>query len=114
MNALSKDVCQFQPMFKATGHKKITRLELGGPVGGVRDRVFVALGSEVKGFTKKGKNFLSFDTNLSEPVQSMLVWTSCIFTQIYQNPSSLYYYEPTYNLQMSTSWYIYVHNWDIQ
>lgn len=60
-----------QNVFKTNVSKKINRLELGGPIGGTRERVFVAVGSEVKGFTKKGKNFLKFDTNLSEPIQSM-------------------------------------------
>lgn len=60
-----------QVIFKAVSPKGITRVELGGPVGGARERVFLSTGSEIKGFTKKGKNFLSFDTNLSEPIQSM-------------------------------------------
>ena len=60
-----------QAVFKVQSLKNITRVELGGPVGGVRERIFITSGSEIKGFTKKGKNFLQFDTNLSEPVQSM-------------------------------------------
>lgn len=51
--------------------KKITRVELGGPVGGTRERIFATSGSEIKGYTKKGKNFLSFDTSLAEPIQTM-------------------------------------------
>ena len=62
-----------QAVFRAQTLKNITRVELGGPVGGVRERIFITSGSEIKGFTKKGKNFLQFDTNLSEPVQSMWV-----------------------------------------
>lgn len=61
----------FQPVFNATLKKKITRVELGGPVGGTRERIFAASGSEIKGFTKKGKNFLTFDTSLAEPIQTM-------------------------------------------
>ena len=60
-------------VFRARAGKKINRLELSGPVGGLKERVFIASGSEVKGYTKKGKNFLSFDTNLSEPITSMWV-----------------------------------------
>ena len=52
---------------------KISKVCLGGPVGGVKEKIFVAAGSEVKGYTKKGKQFLTFATNLSENVQSMLV-----------------------------------------
>ncbi|XP_052091577.1 Bardet-Biedl syndrome 7 protein homolog isoform X5 [Mytilus californianus] len=69
-----------QVVFKAVSPKGITRVELGGPVGGARERVFLSTGSEIKGFTKKGKNFLSFDTNLSEPIQSMYVEGSDLFT----------------------------------
>ena len=50
---------------------KISKVCLGGPVGGVKEKIFVAAGSEVKGYTKKGKQFLTFATNLSENVQSM-------------------------------------------
>ncbi|KAK3099890.1 hypothetical protein FSP39_011300 [Pinctada imbricata] len=71
---------EVQSVFKASAGKKINRLELGGPVGGVRERIFITAGSEVKGFTKKGKNFLSFDTNLSEPISSMYVEGSELFT----------------------------------
>ncbi|KAJ8298389.1 hypothetical protein KUTeg_024920 [Tegillarca granosa] len=60
-----------QNVFKTAPSKQINRLELGGPVGGAKERIFTASGSEVKGYTKKGKNFLQFDTNLSEPIQSL-------------------------------------------
>ena len=35
----------------------------------LRDKIFVTCGSEVKGFTKKGKMFLQFETNLAESIQ---------------------------------------------
>ena len=35
--------------------------------------MFVASGAEVRGYTKKGKQFLGFDTNLTESIQSMYV-----------------------------------------
>ncbi|KAL4229928.1 Bardet-Biedl syndrome 7 protein [Mactra antiquata] len=62
-----------QSVYKTQPGPKITRLELGGPVDGVRERVFIASGAEVRGFTKKGKNFLTFDTNMSEPIESIYV-----------------------------------------
>lgn len=68
------------PVFNATLKKKITRVELGGPVGGTRERIFATSGSEVKGYTKKGKNFLSFDTSLAEPIQTMYVEGAELFT----------------------------------
>ena len=52
---------------------KVTRMELGGALGTARDKIFVASGSEVKGFTKKGKMFLQFETNLAESIQSMYI-----------------------------------------
>ncbi|XP_052252267.1 Bardet-Biedl syndrome 7 protein homolog isoform X2 [Dreissena polymorpha] len=68
-----------QPVFKTSPGPKINRLELGGPVGGVRERIFVTSGPEVKGYTKKGKNFLTFDTNMSENLLSMYVEGSDLF-----------------------------------
>ncbi|XP_060601022.1 Bardet-Biedl syndrome 7 protein homolog isoform X2 [Ruditapes philippinarum] len=70
---------EVQSVFKTQPGHKISRLELGGPVDGVRERIFVASGPEVKGYTKKGKNFLSFDTNMSESIESMYVEGSDLF-----------------------------------
>ena len=39
------------------------------PCNPCRDKIFVSTGSEVKGFTKKGKMFLQFETNLAESIQ---------------------------------------------
>ena len=39
--------------------------------GTVRDKIFVSSGNEVRGYTKKGKQFLGFDTNLTEEIKSM-------------------------------------------
>ncbi|ESP04393.1 hypothetical protein LOTGIDRAFT_223884 [Lottia gigantea] len=70
---------EIQQVFQTPPSQKITRLELGGPIGGVKDRIFIATGPEIRGYTKKGKNFLSFDTNMSEPVQSFHVQGSDLF-----------------------------------
>ncbi len=80
--------------FKTLPGKAITRLELGGALGSnlivlkrvvdamrdktvrsgtVKDKIFASAGNEVKGYTKKGKLFLSFDTNLTEPVSAMSI-----------------------------------------
>ncbi|PVD34246.1 hypothetical protein C0Q70_05514 [Pomacea canaliculata] len=64
---------EVQNVFKTTLHQKVTRLCLGGQPGAQRDRIFLSVGSEVKGFSRKGKNFLSFTTNMTEPIQSMYV-----------------------------------------
>ena len=58
-------------VFKTLPGQKINRLELGGLPGVVKEKIFVASGSEVRGFTKKGKQFLAFETNSTEPVYSM-------------------------------------------
>lgn len=57
--------------FQTQAAKSITRLELGGALGTVKDKIFVSSGNEVRGYTKKGKQFLGFDTNLMEEIKSM-------------------------------------------
>ncbi|XP_046325809.1 Bardet-Biedl syndrome 7 protein homolog isoform X2 [Haliotis rufescens] len=71
---------EVQQVFATLPGPKIIRLEVAGPVGGAKERIFVASGPEVRGYTKKGKNFLTFDTNMSEPIQSMYVEGSDLFT----------------------------------
>ena len=46
-------------------------MELGGVPGAVKERIFFAAGVEVFGYSKKGKQFLRFDTNLTEDIQNM-------------------------------------------
>lgn len=46
---------------------------MGGVSGTLTDKVFFASENKIKGFNKKGKMFLSFDTNLTESVRSMFV-----------------------------------------
>ncbi|EDV24847.1 uncharacterized protein TRIADDRAFT_25051 [Trichoplax adhaerens] len=66
-------------VFKTLPGPKITRLELGGPLGNVQDRIFVSCGPEIRGYNKKGKQFLNFDTNLTESIQTMAVYGSDLF-----------------------------------
>ena len=49
----------------------MNRIELGGRIGEVPDRIFVAAESEIRGYSKKGKQFYVFDTNLNDPIRSM-------------------------------------------
>lgn len=37
------------------------------------DKIFVASDNKVRAFNKKGKQFLTFDSNLTEPIRSMFV-----------------------------------------
>nr|CAD7588384.1 unnamed protein product [Timema genevievae] len=64
---------EIQLSFKTLPGPGISRLELGGAIGTVQDKIFVSSGNEVRGYTKKGKLFLAFDTNLTEPIKSMNV-----------------------------------------
>ncbi|XP_078457100.1 BBSome complex member BBS7 isoform X1 [Lampetra fluviatilis] len=67
------------PVFKTLPGPKLQRLELGGATGTPQEKVFVAAGPEVRGFTKKGKQFLNFETNMAESIQSMYVSGADLF-----------------------------------
>ena len=49
----------------------------GGAPGAIPERIFVSAGTQVKAFTKKGKQFLSFDSNLAEPIRNMYAY-ACV------------------------------------
>jgi len=59
--------------------KEASRLELGG-IGDERDKIFMANSGTVRAYTKKGKEFLRFNTNLTEPIRSMWVGEEDIHT----------------------------------
>lgn len=67
------------PVFKTLPGQKISRLALGGAQGTPQEKIFVACGSEVRGFTKKGKQFLSFEANLTETINAMHVSGADLF-----------------------------------
>ncbi|CAI5784418.1 Bardet-Biedl syndrome 7 protein isoform X1 [Podarcis lilfordi] len=67
------------PVFKTLPGEKIARLELGGALNTPQEKIFVAAGSEVRGFTKKGKQFLAFNTNLTENIKAMHISGSDLF-----------------------------------
>ncbi|KAK6298582.1 hypothetical protein J4Q44_G00316370 [Coregonus suidteri] len=67
------------PVFKTLPGQKITRLDLGGALGTPQEKIFVCAGSEVKGYTKKGKQFLSFEANLTESINAMHVSGADLF-----------------------------------
>ncbi|XP_063232547.1 Bardet-Biedl syndrome 7 protein homolog isoform X2 [Bacillus rossius redtenbacheri] len=62
-----------QVAFKTLPGPPAACLELGGAIGTVQDKIFVALKNEVHGYLKKGKLFLAFDTNQTEHISSMHV-----------------------------------------
>lgn len=44
-------------------------------LGGCYDRIFISAGTEVRGYTKKGKLFMSLEINSSETIIAMCVFT---------------------------------------
>ncbi|XP_068907330.1 Bardet-Biedl syndrome 7 protein homolog isoform X2 [Tenebrio molitor] len=65
--------------FKTLPGPKISSLQLGGAIGSPTDKIFVAAENEVKGYTKKGKLFLTFDSGMTETVTSMFVLGNDLF-----------------------------------
>ncbi|XP_076683927.1 BBSome complex member BBS7 isoform X2 [Andrena cerasifolii] len=61
---------ELQVSFKSLPGPKISKMVIGGTA---RDKIFIAHGNTVKGYTKKGKLFLEFDTNLIDPISAMYV-----------------------------------------
>ncbi|XP_044749136.1 Bardet-Biedl syndrome 7 protein homolog [Coccinella septempunctata] len=66
-------------VFKTLPGSEITSLRLGGAMGTSTDKIFVALDSEVHGYTRKGKLFLTFDSCMTEPIVSMFVLENDLF-----------------------------------
>lgn len=66
-------------VFKTLPGQKIARLELGGVLNTPQEKIFIAAGSEIRGFTKRGKQFLSFETNLTENIKAMHISGSDLF-----------------------------------
>ncbi|XP_067000696.2 Bardet-Biedl syndrome 7 protein homolog isoform X2 [Anabrus simplex] len=64
---------EIQLGFRTSPGPPVSCLELGGAFGTVKDKIFISAENEVRAYTKKGKLFLGFDTNLTEPIRSMHV-----------------------------------------
>lgn len=60
-----------QVIFKTPPGPKVVCICLGGALGMVQDKIFCAYENRVKGYTKKGKQFLAFDSNMIEPISCM-------------------------------------------
>ncbi|EFA01565.1 Bardet-Biedl syndrome 7 protein homolog-like Protein [Tribolium castaneum] len=65
--------------FKTLPGPKISSLQLGGAHGSSSDKIFIAAENEIRGYTKKGKLFLTFDPGMTEPVSSMFVLGNDLF-----------------------------------
>uniref|UniRef100_A0A3B3B8Y8 Bardet-Biedl syndrome 7 n=1 Tax=Oryzias melastigma TaxID=30732 RepID=A0A3B3B8Y8_ORYME len=68
-----------QPVFKTLPGQKISRMDLGGAPGTPQEKIFVCSGSQVRGYTKKGKQFLTFEANLTESINAMYVSGADLF-----------------------------------
>lgn len=66
-------------IFKGSMERGVSRVELGGTLDD-RDKIFVAGGQTVKAWSRKGREFLKFNTNLSEEITSMHVLNDDIWT----------------------------------
>ncbi|XP_055316781.1 Bardet-Biedl syndrome 7 protein homolog [Sitodiplosis mosellana] len=59
--------------FKTLPADKVQSIQLSGTPGTIPDKIFVATDNKVKAFNKKGKIFLTFTSNLTEPIKTMFV-----------------------------------------
>lgn len=66
-------------VFKGTMEKGVSCIDLGGTLD-ERDKIFAAAGQTIKAWSRKGKEFLKFNTNLSEDISSMFVLNEDIYT----------------------------------
>ncbi|KFB50077.1 AGAP011899-PA-like protein [Anopheles sinensis] len=69
--SMKKDELQIH--FKTLPNEKISSVKLGGQTGSVADKIFTSSENKVRGFNKKGKLFLAFETSLTETIRSMCV-----------------------------------------
>ncbi|KAH7731678.1 CBN-OSM-12 protein [Aphelenchoides avenae] len=60
--------------FKTPPGPPISCVRLGGALQTTQDKTFVAADAEVKGYSRKGKQFLAFQTNMTERITSMFVY----------------------------------------
>ncbi|KAK6102273.1 hypothetical protein QQG55_7810 [Brugia pahangi] len=63
-----------QVIFKTPPGPKLVCICLGGALGMIQDKIFCAYEDRVKGYTKKGKQFLTFDSNMVEPISCMYIY----------------------------------------
>uniref|UniRef100_A0A914LYV1 Bardet-Biedl syndrome 7 protein n=1 Tax=Meloidogyne incognita TaxID=6306 RepID=A0A914LYV1_MELIC len=61
-------------LYKTPPGPPIRRLMMGGALGSIQDKAFIACGTEVRGYSRKGKQFLAFNSNLTESIQSLYIY----------------------------------------
>ncbi|KAJ8912894.1 hypothetical protein NQ315_011217 [Exocentrus adspersus] len=65
--------------FKTLPGIAISSLKTAGAAGTPKDKIFIASGNEVRGYTKKGKLFLTFDSGMTETINTMFVLGNELF-----------------------------------
>ncbi|KAI6186973.1 hypothetical protein M3Y98_00191200 [Aphelenchoides besseyi] len=60
--------------FKNPPGPPISFVRLGGALHTIQDKTFVASGAQVRGYSRKGKQFLSFESNMAETISSMYIY----------------------------------------
>ncbi|KRX39462.1 Bardet-Biedl syndrome 7 -like protein, partial [Trichinella murrelli] len=60
--------------FKTFPDARIDAIALGGEEHSARDKIFLASGSVVKGYNRRGKHFLDFDINKTDSIKSMSIY----------------------------------------
>ncbi|CAG9839510.1 unnamed protein product [Diabrotica balteata] len=82
--------------FKTLPGQPIVSVKVAGASGTPTDKIFIASGNEVRGYTKKGKLFLTFDSGLTESISTMgakyLVTVTKIFLLLKQKKVSVQYF----------------------
>ncbi|CAJ0578829.1 unnamed protein product, partial [Mesorhabditis spiculigera] len=63
-----------QIVYKTLPGPPIEAVCLGGALGTVQDKVFVAAENAVRGISKKGKQFFNFETNMAEHAKKMFIY----------------------------------------
>uniref|UniRef100_A0A1I7YSZ1 Bardet-Biedl syndrome 7 protein homolog n=1 Tax=Steinernema glaseri TaxID=37863 RepID=A0A1I7YSZ1_9BILA len=66
-------------VFKTPPGPAISVVRLGGALGAAQDRVFAVQEKRIVGYSKKGKNFLTLETNFSENIHAMFVYGVDLF-----------------------------------
>ncbi|KAK0417251.1 hypothetical protein QR680_012905 [Steinernema hermaphroditum] len=66
-------------VFKTAQGPEISVVRLGGALGSAQDRVFAVQEKRIVGYSKKGKNFLTLETNFSENIHAMFVYGVDLF-----------------------------------
>ncbi|KAH7952979.1 hypothetical protein HPB49_003003 [Dermacentor silvarum] len=80
---------QPQTVFKTLPGKGVSCIQLGGAIGSVQDKIFVAAGNEITGYTRKGKQFLKFDTNLTDTIRCIWKVKKAIHVSMLQGAGAL-------------------------